>query len=96
LEKLLTQKDVADRWQISIQSVENCRKEHLITPVKGVPGIRFNPQHIADIEETKLDRFSPIERRRLEREIEELKQKLATYEDVRAIILNASSKMINL
>ena len=93
---LLTQKDIADRWQISIQSVESCRKEGVITPVKGVPGIRFSLAEIEALEGITLTRFSPLERRKLEREIEALRQKLTSYEDVRAIILNASSKMINL
>ena len=96
MDRLLTQKDVAERWQLTVRAVENCRKAGTITPVKGVPGIRFSLQHIEELEGTKLDRFSPIERRRLEREIEELKQKLATYEEVRVMVLNASTKMINL
>ena len=95
-DKLLTQKDVAERWQLTVRAVENCRKAGTITAVKGVPGIRFNLQHIEALEGTKLDRFSPIERRKLEREIEALKQKIATYEEVRVMVLNASTKMINL
>ncbi|APC42706.1 histidine kinase [Clostridium estertheticum subsp. estertheticum] len=94
--KLLTQQDIAGRWQLTVRAVENCRKAGIITAVKGVPGIRFNLQQIEELEGTKLERFSPIERKKLEREIEALKQKIATYEDVRAIILSASTKMINL
>ena len=93
---LLTQQDVASRWQVSVQSIEACRKEGIISPVKGVPGIRFSLAEIESLEGMELSRFSPLERRKLEREIEALRQKLTSYEDVRAIILNASSKMINL
>lgn len=96
LAKLLTQKDLAERWQLTVRAVENCRKDGVITAVKGVPGIRFTLQQIEELEGTQLERFSPIERKRLEREIETLKQKIATYEDVRAVILSASAKMINL
>jgi|GEM_PF-1363299 len=96
MEKLLTQKDVAERWQLSVRAVEGCRKAGTIIAVKGVPGIRFTLQHIEEIESTKTDRFSPIERRKLEREIENLKQKLAAYEDARAILLSVTSKIINL
>lgn len=94
--KLLTQKDLAGRWQLSVRAVEKCRKEGIITAVKGVPGIRFSLEHIEELEGTKLDRFSPIERKKLEREIEELKQKLATYEDARVALLNITSKIIAL
>ncbi|MBK5243354.1 histidine kinase [Clostridium sp.] len=96
MDMLLTQKNIADRWQLTVRAVENCRKAGVITAVKGVPGIRFNLHHIEAIEDTKPDRFSPLERRKLEREIDQLKQKLAIYEDVRAVLLNASSRMINL
>ncbi|MBU3146604.1 histidine kinase [Clostridium sp. CF012] len=93
---LLTQQDIASRWQVSVQSIETCRKEGIITPVKGVPGIRFSLAEIEAVEGVAPTRFSPLERRKLEREIEGLKQKLATYEDVRTTILNVSSKIINL
>ncbi|HEY8804627.1 MAG TPA: histidine kinase [Clostridium sp.] len=93
---LLTQQDIATRWQLSIKAVENCRKEGVIAPVKGVPGIRFSLSEIEALEGVKPTRFSPLERRKLEIELVFLKQKLATYEDIRIIILNASSKMINL
>lgn len=74
MDKLLTQKDLAERWQVSIKAIESYRQQGLITPVEGIPSIRFNPQHIAELEGTRLERFSPIERKRLEREVEDLKQ----------------------
>ena len=96
LDKLLTQKDVAERWQLTVRAVENCRKAGTITAVKGVPGIRFSLQQIEALEGIKLDRFSPLERKKLEREIETLKEKIKIYEDVRTTILAASTKIINL
>jgi 3-methyladenine DNA glycosylase Tag len=81
---------------VSEQTIDEYREKGIIKKVPKISSVRFNPQHIADIEETKLDRFSPIERKKLEREIEALKQKLAAYEEVRAMVLNASTKMINL
>ncbi|UZW13233.1 histidine kinase [Clostridium pasteurianum] len=69
-EKLLTQKDVAERWQVTTKAVENWRKDGILSPCKGLPVIRFDPQHIADLEGTKIEKFSPLERRRLERELE--------------------------
>lgn len=96
MEKLLTQKDVAERWQLTVRAIENCRKTGTITPVKGIPGIRFSLRHIEDIEATKLERFSPLERRRLESEIVTLKHKLSIYEDARADLLRVTSKIINL
>lgn len=72
-EKLLSQKDLAERWQVSVRTIENMRKEGTITPCKNVPGIRFTEQHILELEGVKLDKLSPLERKRLEHEIERLK-----------------------
>ena len=74
MDKLLTQKDLAERWQMSIKSIEEYRKAGIIPAVEGIPSIRFNPKVIMELEGTKLDRFSPLERRRIERELEQLKQ----------------------
>lgn len=79
---LLTQKDIADRWQISIQSVEVCRREGVINSVKGVPGIRFRLSEIESLEGIALTRFSPIERKKFEREAEELKKRLQMAEEL--------------
>ncbi|MBZ9633146.1 histidine kinase [Clostridium sp. FP1] len=82
MDKLLTKKDLGERWQVSEHAIDDYRAKGIITPVKGLPSIRFSPQHIAEIEGTKLERFSPIERRKLEREIEELKLKLKKAEEI--------------
>ncbi|WP_085829098.1 histidine kinase [Clostridium massiliodielmoense] len=72
--KLLTQKDLAQRWQMSVKSIEEYRKAGIIPVVEGIPAIRFNMETILELEGTKLERFSPIERRHMERELEKLKQ----------------------
>ena len=45
----------------------------LLYLIKGVSSIRFNLQYIAELEGGKLDKFSPLERRKLERDLEEWK-----------------------
>ncbi|AEB75869.1 MULTISPECIES: hypothetical protein [Clostridium] len=72
--KLLTQKDLAARWQMSVKSIEEYRKAGIIPVVQGIPAIRFNMQTILELEGSKLERFSPIERRHMERELERIKQ----------------------
>lgn len=72
--KLLTQKDLAKRWQMSIKSIEEYRKAGILPVVEGIPAIRFNIKTILELEGTKIERFSPIERRYMERELENLKQ----------------------
>jgi len=81
MDMLLTKKDLAEKWQVSEKAIDDYRNKGIITAVKGLPSVRFTPQHIAEIEGTKLERFSPIERRRLEREIEVLKLQLKKAEE---------------
>jgi len=94
--ELLTKADLAKRWKVSEQTIDEYREKGIIKQVPKLSSIRFNPQQIEELEGTKLDRFSPLERKKLEREIETLKLKIAAYEEVRITILNVSSKIMNL
>lgn len=96
MEKLLTQKDLAERWQVSVKAIESYRQQGLITPVEGLPSIRFNPQHIAELEGTKLEKFSPLERRRMEREIEALKQENERLKGILSQTLASLAPVISL
>lgn len=92
---LLTQKDLAERWQVSVKAIESYRQQGIITPVDSIPSIRFNPQHIAELEGTKLERFSPLERRRMERELEQLKEENKKLKDILSKVLSDVSEIIN-
>lgn len=96
MDKLLTQKDLAERWQVSVKAIENYRQQGVITPVKGIPSIRFNPQHISELEGTKLEKFSPLERRRMENEIESLKQENEKLKGILSQTLANLAPVINL
>jgi len=95
MEKLLTQQDLADRWQVSVRAVENWRKEGILQPAKGIPAIRFTIEHVTDLEGTKFEKFSPMERRKLEREIEELKKQNEMFKGILSNVLAETSKIIN-
>lgn len=69
MDKLLTKKELAERWQVTETSIDNWRREKIITACKGVPSVRFSLQHITELEGVKVEKFSPLERRRLEREL---------------------------
>lgn len=101
--KLLTQQDLAERWQVEVRTIENYRKSGVIQPIKGIPAIRFTEEHILELEGLKLDRMSPIEKRRLEREINELKTEIEKLnnekEQLKGIIANVlaeTSQVFNL
>lgn len=82
MDKLLTKKDLSARWQVTEKAIDNWCKEGLITPVKGIPSIRFSPEHIAEIEGVQLERFSPLERRKFEKENEELKKENQRFKEI--------------
>lgn len=96
LDKLLTKKDLAEKWQVTPQTIDNYIADGVITPIKNIPSIRFNPQYIAELEGVKLEKFSPMERRRLEIQLEEVTKERDYLRQVLSNILSESSKVINL
>lgn len=73
-QSLFTIEELCERWNISRSTLDRWRKEKKIVPVSENP-IRFNYGDILKVEGT--DKMSAFERRRLEREIEELKEEIA-------------------
>jgi predicted site-specific integrase-resolvase len=95
--KLLTKKELAERWQVSPRAIEQWVRDGRISPCKQVPGdIRFSPEYIAELEGVKLDKLSPLERRRLEKEIESLREKLQRYESAMAKVNLISGEIMYL
>ena len=76
---LLSKKELANRWGISISTLDRRVREGVIKPVKGMTTIRFNMSDILKVE--WYDKMSPFERRRLEKDKEELKERIAELED---------------
>lgn len=96
MDKLLTKKDLAERWQVNTLSIDRWVRDGRLQPCN-IPGdMRFNPDYIAQLEGIKIDRLSPIERRRLERENEELQARLGKVEtalmQVQAVIADTICK----
>lgn len=96
MDKLLTKKELAERWQVAEKTIDNWRESGILTPCTGIPAIRFSLQHIAELEGTKLERFSPIEKKRLELENEKLKQENEQLKEIIANVLSETSKIVNL
>ncbi|HFD2043486.1 TPA: histidine kinase [Clostridium perfringens] len=94
--QLLTQKDLAERWQMSVKSIDEYRKAGIIPTVEGIPAIRFNLQTILELEGTKLERFSPLERRRMEMELDEVKEENQKLKDILSNVLSNLAPVISL
>ena len=94
--KLLTQQDLADRWQVTKRTIEKWREEGVLQPAKGVPAIRFTPEYIAELEGIELKATSPLQVKRLEREIEDLKKENEELKGIIARVLAETSKVVSL
>lgn len=81
-EKLISIKDLSIRWQKDEGTIRRYVKEGILTPCGGVPGMMFHPEYIAKLEGVELERFSPIEKRRMENEIKILQQRVGTLSEL--------------
>ena len=61
--ELLTTSQLAERWQVSNETIRNWKNEGVLQPAKGIPAIRFSMQHILELEGVKLEKFSPLLKR---------------------------------
>lgn len=96
MDKLLTRKELAERWQVTPKAIDDWRRDGILTPCKGIPAIRFSMQHIAELEGVKPERFSPLEKRRLEQELEKIKKQNELLTSIVTNCLRESSKIMNL
>jgi len=96
MDKLLTQQDLAERWQVTTTTIRDYRLQGIISPVKGIPAIRFTEQHIAELEGIDLKKVSPLQVRRLERELDEVKAENEKLKGIISNVLSETSKIINM
>ena len=95
MDKLLTQQDLADRWQVSVRAIEQWRKQGVLQPCKQVPAIRFHPSHIEDMEGVEKKPVSPLQVKRLERELEAAKAENEELRGILARVLAEASRVID-
>lgn len=95
MDKLLTKKDLAERWQVSERTIDEYRAQGIIVPVKGLPCIRYNLQYIEKIEGYIPERTT-LRERKLEKELEEVIKERDYLKSILSNILTESSKVINM
>lgn len=84
------------KTDLSVRAIENWRKDGTITPCKGIPAIRFSEQHIFELEGVKLDRMSPLERKKLELKNEKLQIENKNLKEIISKILAEASQVISM
>lgn len=70
---LLTVEDLAKRWQVNERTIRKYIENGTLGPCKNVPGIRFNPVYIEELEGIEIEKHSSYEFRILEKNMEKLK-----------------------
>ncbi|ALR90261.1 histidine kinase [Clostridium butyricum] len=89
METLLTVNDLAKKWQKDERTIRKYIADGTITACKGVPGVMFHPKYIAELEGIEFEKFTQLERKKmqnennaLKKENEELKSLLREYQTI--------------
>ncbi|MBS5984532.1 histidine kinase [Clostridium butyricum] len=89
METLLTVNDLSKRWQKDERTIRKYIADGTITACKGVPGVMFHPKYIAELEGIEFEKFTQLERKKmqnennaLKKENEELKSLLREYQTI--------------
>ena len=80
MKTLLTRKELADRWGISTSTLDRRIREGIISSCNSVGQPRFNLDDVLKVEGTDNSKMSPFERRKLERAVSQLEEKIERLE----------------
>ena len=94
MKSVLTQKELSERWGVTVKALTDWRLQGVLQPIKGIPVIRYSIEYIQEIEGTTLEKFSPLERKRMELEIEKLKRENERLMSIVSNVLSEASKAI--
>lgn len=95
MRSVLTQQELSERWGVTVKALTDWRNQGVLQPIKGIPVIRYSIEYIQEIEGTTLEIFSPLERKRMEIEIEKLKQENEKLISIVSNVLSEASKAIH-
>lgn len=94
MKSVLTQQEVSERWGVTVKALTDWRNQGILQPIKGIPVIRYSFEYIQSLEGTTIEKFSPLERKRMEIEIEKLKQENEKLMSIVSNVLSEASKVI--
>lgn len=69
---LLSREDLAQRWGVNVRTIIKYEQDGIITRNPNLPTPRYSIFEINKLDGIELNRLSPIERKRLEKELEEV------------------------
>jgi len=94
--KLLTKRELAERWQVSVRTIDNWIKEGIVSICEKIPVPRFTESYVQEMEGIKLDKFSPIQMRKLEIELARIRKENEQLKASLLVILRESSKVLEM
>ena len=89
--EVLTTKELAERWKCDTNTITEMVRTGKLKAIEGAPKYRFGVRYIQEYEDADCNPLSPLERRRLEKEIASLnelvKKKDSILADIRIKLL---------
>jgi DNA-binding transcriptional MerR regulator len=76
--QVLTKKEVAEKFQCSVRTIDRMIQKGTLKPAKNLPGVRFTMEHIQEVLELGPDTVKSIKVKKLERELEEQRKENET------------------
>lgn len=81
---LFTVSDLAQKWQLSEKTIRSYIDNETLLSCKGITtAIRFSPKYIAELEGVELEKFTQLERKKMQNEINALKKE---NEEVKSLL----------
>lgn len=82
MQTLYSVNELAERWGYAPDTIRRMENEGILHRVQGLPGVKFSAAEVHQLESIGLDAkaMTAWERKRLELEIQELKEIIARYE----------------
>ncbi|WP_195951184.1 histidine kinase [Clostridium saudiense] len=97
MKTVLTKAELAERWSVDVRTIDKWEQNKIIQRIEGIPVPRYSVEHIQSIEGIKnLNHFSPLERKRLEIELEKLRAENEKLRAVLSNILSESAKVVGI
>ena len=66
----------------------------MLQPCRGIPAIRFHPDYVTEMEGVKKEPVSPLQMKKLERELDRAKSENAELRAILARVLAEAAKVI--
>lgn len=97
MKTVLTKAELAERWSVDVRTIDKWEQNKVIQRIDGIPTPRYSVEHIQSIEGIKnLNQFSPLERKRLEIELEKVRAENEKLRAVLSNILSESAKVVGI